>query len=130
MGQFVEGVSFDIVVILIFVICWLIFWLKCFQDWYLIIIVYIVEWMELFFLVGSGFDVVIYFVYLVWVGMYLYLLLEEVLVFVCSLLFFEDVGVNLLLDVFLYFYWWQNLDVWQIYVQEVGIVLINLVVGL
>lgn len=67
---------------------------------------YIVEWMELFFLVGSGFDVVIYFVYLVWVGMYLYLLLEEVLVFVCSLLFFEDVGVNLLLDVFLYFYWW------------------------
>ncbi|WP_175773463.1 LysR substrate-binding domain-containing protein [Paraburkholderia phenazinium] len=129
MGQPKEGVSIDIAAIPTFATRWLIPRLKRFRNMHPNITVHIAERMEPFILAGSGFDAAIHFEHPAWAGMHLHHLLEEVLVPVCSPALLADAGANISLDELPRLHRRQNPDAWQLYAQEVGIVLTNSAVG-
>lgn len=105
-GMFVDGCSLEIVVFFIFVSCWLIFWFGCFVVQYLYIVVNIVVCSDFFILLGSGFDVVIYFEYLVWIGMEVMFLFVEYLLLVCYVVLLMDDDFLGLFNWLMCIYWW------------------------
>ena len=129
MGQPIEGASIDIAAIPTFATRWLIPRLKRFQDEHPNITVHIAERMEPFILAGSGFDAAIHFEHPAWAGMHVHRLLEEVLVPVCSPALLAGANANISLDELPRLHRRQNPDAWQLYAQEVGIVLSNSAVG-
>jgi len=129
MGQPADGASIDIAAIPTFATRWLIPRLKRFKDQYPNITVHIAERMEPFILTGSGFDAAIHFDHPAWTGMHLHHLLEEVLVPVCSPALLADADANTSLDELPRLHRRQNPDAWQLYAEEVGIVLTNSAVG-
>ena len=129
MGQPIEGASIDIAAIPTFATRWLIPRLKRFQDEHPNITVHIAERMEPFILAGSGFDAAIHFEHPAWAGMHVHRLLEEVLVPVCSPALLSGANANISLDELPRLHRRQNPDAWQLYAQEVGIVLSNSAVG-
>ncbi|MGB7193320.1 MAG: LysR substrate-binding domain-containing protein [Collimonas pratensis] len=129
MGQPIDGASIDIAAIPTFATRWLIPRLKRFKDKYPNITVHIAERMEPFILTGSGFDAAIHFDHPAWAGMHLHHLLEEVLVPVCSPALLAGADANVSLDQLPRLHRRQNPDAWQLYAEEVGIVLTNSAVG-
>ncbi|NYH15595.1 LysR substrate-binding domain-containing protein [Paraburkholderia bryophila] len=129
MGQSIDGASIDIAAIPTFATRWLIPRLKRFQSQHPNITVHIAERMEPFILAGSGFDAAIHFEHPAWTGMRLHHLLEEVLVPVCSPALLADADANVSLDELPRLHRRQNPDAWQLYAEEVGIVLTNSAVG-
>ncbi|MFM0645938.1 LysR substrate-binding domain-containing protein [Paraburkholderia bryophila] len=129
MGQSSDGASIDIAAIPTFATRWLIPRLKRFQSQHPNITVHIAERMEPFILAGSGFDAAIHFEHPAWAGMRLHPLLEEVLVPVCSPALLADADANVSLDELPRLHRRQNPDAWQLYAEEVGIVLTNSAVG-
>ncbi|NKI72325.1 LysR family transcriptional regulator [Collimonas pratensis] len=129
MGQPIDGASIEIAAIPTFATRWLIPRLKRFKDKYPNITVHIAERMEPFILTGSGFDAAIHFDHPAWAGMHLHHLLEEVLVPVCSPALLAGADANVSLDQLPRLHRRQNPDAWQLYAEEVGIVLTNSAVG-
>ncbi|WP_034302630.1 LysR substrate-binding domain-containing protein [Herbaspirillum sp. RV1423] len=129
MGQPIDGGSIDIAAIPTFATRWLIPRLKRFQDQYPNITVHIAERMEPFILTGSGFDAAIHFDHPAWTGMHLHHLLEEVLVPVCNPALLAGADADISLDKLPRLHRRQNPDAWQLYAEEVGIVLTNSAVG-
>lgn len=128
MGQPVDGASIEIAALPTFASRWLIPRLKRYKDRHPHITVHIAERMEPFVLAGSGFDAAIHFEHPAWAGMHRHLLLEEILVPVCSPALL-DTAPGTALDGLPLLHRRQNPDAWQDYAQAAGIALANPAVG-